>query len=567
VIERRIGLLFACFLLLFCLALGRAAWLQGIQGGSLSADAQSQHTQTVTIPGQRGSILDRRGRELAVSEDAADVVATPYQVEHPSAAARRLAPLLHVSRSDIQRALSDRSSGFAYLARKVDLSSADQVRKLGIAGIATVPSSRRIYPEGKLAAQVIGSVGVDNQGLTGLEASDNDLLGAASGERAVTLDGLGKEIERNTVAGAQHGEDVKLSIDAQIQARTEEVLANVGATYQPKDATAIVMDPRNSQILAMADWPTFDPSDPGAASPQALQNMATGFTYEPGSTFKAFTVAGALQQHLVTPSSMFYLPTELQVADRTITDAEARGPETRTVAQILAQSSNIGAVKIGLELGAQRFYDWVRQFGFGAPTGIRFPGEEQGIIPDPSQACNKRSCPFSGSTMGNLPIGQGLSVTPIQMAAAYSAIADGGILRPPQLVLDQGDTRVPEPAGKRVISARTAAELRQMLEGVLAPGGTASEVSVPGYTLAGKTGTAQVAIPGGYSTTKFVASFVGFAPAANPRLLVAVVVNDPKGGNYYGGTVAAPAFGEIAKFALPYLEIPPDQTGTASAAP
>jgi cell division protein FtsI (penicillin-binding protein 3) len=169
--------------------------------------------------------------------------------------------------------------------------------------------------------------------------------------------------------------------------------------------------------------------------------------------------------------------------------------------------------------------------------------------------------------MGNLPIGQGLSVTPIQMAAAYSAIADGGILRPPQLVLDQGDNRVPEPAGKRVISARTAAELRQMLEGVLAPGGTASEVSVPGYTLAGKTGTAQVAIPGGYSTTKFVASFVGFAPAANPKLLVAVVVNDPKGGNYYGGTVAAPAFGEIAKFALPYLEIPPDQTGTASAAP
>ena len=556
-IERRIGLLFACFLLLFCLALGRAAWLQGIQGGSLSADAQSQHTQTVTIPGQRGSILDRRGRELAVSEDAADVVATPYQVAHPSAAARRLAPLLHVSRSDIQRALGDRSSGFAYLARKVDLSAAEQVRKLGIAGIATVPSTRRIYPEGKLAAQVIGSVGVDNQGLTGLEASDNDLLGAASGERTVTLDGLGKEIERNTVSGAQHGEDVKLSIDAQIQARTEEVLANVGATYQPKDATAIVMDPRNAQILAMADWPTFDPSDPGAASRQALQNMATGFTYEPGSTFKAFTVAGALQQHLVTPSTMFELPTELQVADRTITDAEARGPETRTVAQILAQSSNIGAVKIGLELGAQHFYDWVRQFGFGAPTGIQFPGEEQGIIPDPSQRCDKQSCPFSGSTMGNLPIGQGLSVTPIQMAAAYSAIADGGILRAPQLVLDQGDTRVPEPPGKRVISARTAADLRQMLEGVLAPGGTASEVSVPGYTLAGKTGTAQVAENGGYSETKFVASFIGFAPAQNPRLLVAVIVDQPQGTEYSGGAVAATAFGEIASFALPYLGIPP----------
>jgi cell division protein FtsI (penicillin-binding protein 3) len=567
VIERRIGLLFACFLLLFCIAIARAAWVQGVQGGTLSADAQSQHTQTVTIPGQRGPILDRKGRELAVSEDAADVIATPYQVKRPSAAARRLAPILHVSEKSILRALADRSSGFAYLAREVDLKAADQVRKLNITGITTLPSTRRIYPEGKLAAQVIGTVGVDNQGLTGLEAADNDLLGAAGGERAVTVDGLGKEIERNTITDAQHGEDLKLTIDAEVQARTEQVLAGLGQAYQPKEATAIVMNPRNSQVLAMADWPTVDPSDPAAANPRELQNMATSFTYEPGSTFKAFTVAGALQQHLVTPSTSLYLPTQLQVADRTISDAEPRGPETLTVAQILAQSSNVGAVRIGLQLGAQRFYDWVRQFGFASPTGIQFPGEEQGIVPNPSSRCDKQSCPFSGSTMGNLPIGQGLAVTPIQMATAYSAIADGGILRPPQLVLDRGGAPASEPPGRRVISARTAAELRQMLEGVLAPGGTASEVRVPGYTLAGKTGTSQVAVNGGYSTSQYIASFVGFAPAANPRLLVAVVVDDPKGGNYYGGTVAAPAFGEIAKFALPYLEIPPDQTGAASAAP
>jgi cell division protein FtsI/penicillin-binding protein 2 len=563
VIERRIGLLFACFLLLLCLAIGRAAWVQGVQGGTLGADAQSQHTQTVSIPGQRGRILDRKGRELAVSEDAA----TPYQVKHPSAVARRLAPLLHVSRTDLDHSLGDRSSGFAYLAREVDLATAEQVRKLNITGISTVPSTRRIYPEGKLATQVIGTVGIDNQGLTGLEAADNDLLGAASGERAVTVDGLGKEIERNTISSAQHGQDLKLTIDSEIQARTEEVLANLGATYQPKGATAIVMNPQNSQILAMANWPAVDPNDPGAAKPSELQNMATGFTYEPGSTFKAFTVAGALQQHLVTPSTPFYLPIELQVADRTITDAESRGAETLTVAQILAQSSNVGAVKIGLELGAQRFYDWVTKFGFGSPTGVQFPGEEQGIIPNPEARCDKQSCPFSGSTMGNLPIGQGLSVTPMQMAAGYSAIADGGILRPPQLVLDQGGDPVSEPPGTRVISARTAAELRQMLEGVLAPGGTASEVSVPGYTLAGKTGTAQVAVNGVYSDSRFIASFVGFAPASNPRLLVAVVVNEPQGGNYYGGTVAAPAFGEIAKFALPYLEIPPDQHGASTTAP
>jgi cell division protein FtsI (penicillin-binding protein 3) len=556
-IERRVGLLFACFLLLFCIAIGRAAWVQGVQGARLGADAQSQHIQTVTIPGQRGRILDRRGRELAVSEDAADVIATPYQVKDPAHAARRLASLLPVSEAKLLRSLADGSSGFAYLARHVDLPTADRVRKLKLAGIGSVPSSRRVYPEGMLAAQVIGTVGVDDQGLTGLEAADEDLLAGANGERQVVLDGLGKEIERDTVDGAQQGEDLRLTIDAGIQARTDEVLATLARTYQPKGATAIVMDPRDGEILAMADWPSFDPSDPSSASPDALRDMATGFTYEPGSTFKAFTVAGALSERLVTPSTVFDLPIELQVADRTISDAEERGAESLTVAQILAQSSNVGAVKIGIELGAERFYRWVRRFGFGDPTGIDFPGEERGIVPTPSE--------FSGSTIGNVPIGQGLSVTPIQMAAAYSAIANGGILRTPRLVLEEGDSRVTPPRGHRVISKQTSAQLRQMLEGVLAPGGTASEVSVPGYTLAGKTGTAQVAVDGGYSETHFVASFVGFAPARNPQLLVAVVVDEPQG-NYYGGVVAAPAFGEIAKFALPYLEIQPDQAGAAASA-
>jgi cell division protein FtsI (penicillin-binding protein 3) len=549
-IERRIGLLFACFLLLLVVVIGRAAWVQGVQGGVLSADAQSQQTQTVTIPGRRGRILDRNRRELAVSEDAADVIATPYQVKDPAQAARRLGPVLHVPEAEILRALADRSSGFAYLARQVGLPTADRVRKLKLPGVATVPSSRRVYPEGKLAAPLIGAVGFDAQGLTGLEAADDDLLGGANGERQVVFDGLGKEIERDTLSGAQQGEDLRLTIDAGIQARTEEVLASLAQTYQPRRATAIVMDPRNAEVLAMADWPSFDPSDPSSASPEALRSMATGFTYEPGSTFKAFTVAGALSERLVTPDTLFYLPVEIQVADRKISDAEERGPESRTVAQILAQSSNVGAVRIGLELGAERFYHWVRRFGFGDPTGIDFPGEEQGIVPTLSE--------FSGSTIGNLPIGQGLSVTPIQMAAAYSAIANGGILRPPRLILDEGDTPTPEPDGHRVISKQTAAQLTQMLEGVLAPGGTASEVSVPGYTLAGKTGTAEVAVDGGYSDSQYVASFVGFAPAQDPQLLVAVVVDEPQG-SYYGGVVAAPAFGEIARFALPYLEIPPDQ--------
>ena len=549
-IERRIGLLFALFVVALGMIVARAAWLQGVQGGDLRADAQSQQTETVEVPGPRGRILDRNGTELAGSEDAATIFATPYQVKDPERTAQKLAGALDVDADDILSALADRDSGFAYIARKVDLPTADRIKRMDLPGIASLPDTRRIYPQGELASQVVGSVGVDNQGLTGLEASQDDTLAGTDGERQIVRDALGKELERNTVEAPETGSDVRLSIDAQLQGQTEEVLSNLAATYHPKGATAIVMDPRDSEVLALANYPAADPSDPGSATPAELANRATGFNYEPGSTFKAFTVAGALQDSVVTPSTTFDLAPSIQVADRVIEESHERGPVTLSVADILAQSSNVGAVTIGLKLneeeGFDRFDHWVRQFGFGAPTGIDFPGEEAGIVPAPDQ--------YSGSTMGNLPIGQGLSVTPMQMAAAYSAIADGGILRPPRVILDSGGEPVDEPAGERVISAANAAKLRKMLEGVLAPGGTASEVSVPGYTLAGKTGTAQKVIDGEYSESQFVASFVGFAPAEDPQLLVAVVVDEPQG-DYYGGTVAAPAFGEIAKFALPYLGI------------
>jgi cell division protein FtsI (penicillin-binding protein 3) len=551
-IDRRIGLLFASFLLLLGLAVARAGWVQGVQGAGLSADAQSQQMETVPVPGLRGAILDRKGRELAVSEDAVDVVATPYQVKDPERMAERLAPILNASEEDILKALSSGSEGFAYLAREVDLSAAGRIRKLNLPGISTVPASRRVYPEGQLAGQLIGTVGVDGQGLSGLEGGDDAILAGTNGEQRIVLDGLGDAIERDTVVPASDGQNIRLTIDADIQAHTEEVLAGVAETYQPVGATAIVMNPQNGQVLAMANWPTVDPSDPTQVDPDDLGNMATGFTYEPGSTFKAFTVSSALMEKLVTPTTMFNLPVELQVADREVTDSHARGPVSLAVADILAQSSNVGAAMIGLEVGGERFYKWIRRFGFGDPTGIDFPGEERGIVPTPSE--------FSGSTMGNLPIGQGLSVTPMQMAAGYAAIANGGVLRPPQLILEEGGEHVPRPRGHRVISSKTAAQVKTMLEGVLAPGGTASEVSVPGYTLAGKTGTAEVAEDGGYSETKFVASFVGFAPAADPKLLVTIVVNQPQG-DIYGGTVAAPAFGEIAKFALPHLRIPSDEPG------
>jgi len=327
------------------------------------------------------------------------------------------------------------------------------------------------------------------------------------------------------------------------------VLAGVGRTYQPKGATAIVMDPRTGDLLAMANWPRVDNNDVGGAPDYARQNRAVGFNYEPGSTFKAFTVAAALEEKEVTPTSSYTLPPTIEVADRTIEESHARGTATMSVAEILAHSSNVGAVTIGLGMGSELYSRWINRFGFGRATGIEFPGEEQGLVPELEE--------YSGSTMGNLPLGQGLSVTPVQMMAAYAAIANGGVLREPRLVERINGEEVETDEGERVIRPEVAAEVREMLEGVLAPGGTASEVSVPGYTLSGKTGTAEIAEDGGYSETRFVASFMGFAPSSNPRLLVGVVVDQPQG-DYYGGSVAAPAFGEIASFALPYLGVPPE---------
>ena len=547
-IERRVGLLFAGFLLCFLIVIGRAFWLQGVQGGALASEAISQQTETVTVPGLRGSLLDRSGNELAASEDAATIFATPYQVKNPPRTADKLAQILDLKPADVLKSLTA-ESGFSYVAHKVSLEQAGRIERLEMEGIGQLPDSRRTYPQGEMAGQVVGAVGSENQGLTGLEAGEESVLSGSDGEQRIVKDALGDPIRLETASEASDGENIQLTLDPLIQKETERVLAGVGETYAPKGATAIVMDPRSSKILAMANWPPVDPNDLSSASNEDLVNKATGFTYEPGSTFKAFTVSAALQEKLVTPTSSFVLPPSIQVADRTIEDAEARPTETMSVAEILAHSSNVGAVTIGLEVGAEKFSKWIDRFGFGRPTGVQFPAEEQGIVPELDE--------YSGSTMGNLPIGQGLAVTPMQMMAGYAAIADGGILKQPQLIERIGDEPVHEPRGHRVIDAGVAAQVREMLEGVLAAGGTASEVSVPGYSLAGKTGTAQVAENGTYSETKYVASFIGFAPAQDPKFLAAVIVDQPQG-DIYGGSVAAPAFGEIASYALPYLGVAPE---------
>ncbi len=433
-IERRIGLLFAGFLLCFLIVAGRAFWLQGVQGAKLASEAAYQQTEVVVVPGLRGSVLDRFGNPLAVSEEAKTIYATPYQVERPRQTAAKLASILDLEEDEVLESLTE-DSGFAYVAHKVDLPSAARVARLELAGIGELPDSRRTYPQGTLAAQTIGAVGDEAQGLTGLEKGKNPVLKGSDGERRVVNDALGEPIRLETVSEASDGEDLRLTLDPAIEEKTEEVLAEVGETYAPKGATAIVMEPRSSELLAIANWPPVDPTDLSSAEPEDLINRATGFTYEPGSTFKAFTVAAALEEGQVSPESYFTLPPTIQVADRVIEESHARGTATMSVAEILAHSSNVGAVTIGLGLGSEKFSRWINRFGFGSPTGMRFPAEEQGIVPALDE--------YSGSTMGNLPLGQGLAVTPMQMMAAYGAIANGGTLRQPRLVESIGDEALP----------------------------------------------------------------------------------------------------------------------------
>ncbi|HEV7494560.1 penicillin-binding protein 2 [Baekduia sp.] len=552
-VERRIGLLFAFFLCLILLAGMRSLQLGTLQGGKLARAATSQQVTEPIVPAHRGTIVDRHGTELAVSQAADDVTATPYLVTDAAKAATQLAPLLGVDENVVLKQLSRRDTGFVYLGHHVPGDAADKIRALKIPGIDFTPGQRRTYPREFLASQVLGGVNMAGKGYAGVEYSLDSKLHGTDGQRRIVRDGVGEDVQVRDIKRAQPGDEVELSLDANIQDDVESVLGGIGKTYRPKGATAIVTNPKTGEILALANWPQINANDPSAAPDYARQNRAVGITYEPGSTFKAITVAGALEDHKVTPDTSFNLPPQIVVADRTIKNAEDRGWATMTTSDILAQSDNVGAITIGQLLGKQRFDYYVRKFGFGKLTGTDLPGEEQGIVP---QLKN-----YSGSSMGNLPIGQGEAVTPMQIAQFYGAIANGGVLRTPHLVRRIDGRMQAEPAARRIMSASTAASLRTMLEGVLAPGGTASEVKpIPGYTLAGKTGTANKIDPvtHEYSQSAYVASFVGFAPARNPKLLISIMVDEPKGG-IYGGQVAAPAFGKIASFALQYQKIPPSK--------
>ena len=550
-IERRIGLVFAGFLVLLGIAAGKATWLGIVRADTLKHAAAGQQEAQVTVPARRGAITDRKGIELAVSQPATTVAATPYLIKNPLRVAARLAPLLDQPEDEILRKLARRDTGFVYLARRLPAGRARSAQKLKVEGLEFIPEHRRTYPRNWMASQLLGAVGTDGDGLAGLEYSLDRLLRGRDGERRLVKDALGEAIELRETRRTEPGKRVTLTLDAAIQDKAEEVLSELGREWKPRGATAIVMDPRNGALLALANWPRVNANDPGDAPDFARQNRAVAATYEPGSTFKAFTVAGALEDRKVTPETKFSLPPTIRLYDREIGESHPRGPVTLSTREILEQSSNVGAIKIGLVQGAKRFDHWVRRFGFGKPTGVDLPGEEAGIVLPLAK--------YSGSSMGNLPIGQGLAVTAMQMASAYAAIANGGVLRPAHIVELVNGRPHPEPTGRRVISASTSASLRRMLEGVLGPGGTATGAAIKGYELAGKTGTAQKPDPvtGGYSETKYVASFVGFAPARRPKLLVTVMVDEPLG-EIYGGLIAAPAFKQITSFALNYLGIPPE---------
>jgi cell division protein FtsI/penicillin-binding protein 2 len=548
VIDRRIGILFVAFAFLLVVAFARALYLGSFRAEALQHVAAAQQVTTVTIPAPRGTITDRTDVDLAVSEAADDVAADPYLIKSPQSVAQRIAPLLGKPLATVLEEVTKPHRGFVYLAHLLPDSRAAEIERLRLPGITLIPQTKRVYPRTWAASQVLGSVGWGDRGLSGLEYLYNGQLRGSDGVRKIVSDAIGQPISVDQLRQTEPGKAIRLTIDAALQDQVEQVLAGVGAQYSPQGATAIVADPRTGAILALANWPRVNANDPGSAPLKAWEDQAVGFSYEPGSTFKAITVAGALQEHLVTPSTQFDIPPVLRVYDRQIHDAELHGYETLSVAEILKVSSNIGADLIGGRLGATRFDYWVHRFGFGSISGVDLPGEQQGIV--------LHSWQYSGTSMANLPFGQGEEVTPMQMIQAYDAIANGGILRAPRIVASIGGKPVARPRGKRILSPVVAAELRDMLRGVLADGGTASGAAISGYDMAGKTGTASIVVNGQYSDTKYVASFIGMVPTNNPRLVVAVVVDQPQG-SIYGGSVAAPAFQKIVGWAVPYFGISP----------
>jgi cell division protein FtsI (penicillin-binding protein 3) len=547
VVNSRIRLLLLAILIAFGVLFGRATWIATVRASSLSSFAQAQTKATVVLPAGRGTIFDAMGTPLALGEQATTVYVDPHEITRPRAEANTAARVLGLKPKAVLNALKTPDTHFVYVARKASPKLASALARRKLPGFHFYGEERRSYPQGALASQALGYAGVDNKGLSGLELELDPQLTGTPGSQTVVRDPIGRPIAIQSVKPAREGKAAFLTLDHTIQANAEQVLRATVAQWHAKSATAIVLDPTTGGVLALAMQPGYNANQVATKGLQG--DAAVSDVFEPGSVFKVVTIAGALSEGVVTPQTRFTLPYSIQVADRVIHDAEARGTETMTVSQILQRSSNVGTVTIArTKLGETRLKQWIKQFGFGTRTGIDVPGESAGLLPSY----------WSGSTIGNVPIGQGVSVTAIQLASVYGAIANRGVWKQPHLVDHVQGEKPAAVRTRRILSPGVDRTLLTMLKGVVSDTGTGVAASVPGYTVAGKTGTAQKPSPtGGYAPGKYVATFVGMVPASNPRLVVLVSVDEPRLA-IFGGVVAAPAFSQIAAFDLQYLEVPPD---------
>lgn len=555
--SRKRALIVACFLGVWMLVIGvRLIYLQTTQHQWLTSRARTQQQDVVETSPIRGLVLDRHGNELARSIDTESFWAVPREIKNVEEVAAKLAPLVEVDADTLIARLKDAQSAnrkFAWIARKLDDERAEKIRALKLEGVYMLKEPKRHYPNGALAAHVLGFVGLDEVGLAGIERAFDKQIRGDGGKVTIDMDAHGRPFG-SVEAPAQRGETVKLTIDRLVQYKTEQALVAAVERSHAKSGTAIVLDPHTGEILALANAPTFDPNDPHAATELERVNEALQNIYEPGSTFKIIAYSAAIEKGLAKPEDRIDCQMGgITVAGRLIHDHHAFGSLTLTEA--LAKSSNVAAIKLGLRVGNDSMFDYMTRFGFGCKTGVELPGETDGIL----RKVNR----WQPSSIGSLAIGQEVGVTPLQMAAAFGTLANDGLRLSPHLVREvrSADGRIlysAAPEERRVVSPQTAQALRGMLEQVTL-NGTAKMAQLDGYTAAGKTGTAQKIDPKtrAYSSTKFIGSFVGFAPVENPAVVIIVVIDEPVGG-YHGGEVAAPVFREIAEQVLPALGVRPD---------
>ncbi|HEX9860318.1 MAG TPA: penicillin-binding protein 2 [Nitrospirota bacterium] len=536
----------------------RLVYLQVVMHGELSAAARRQHNKVVDIPARRGSVLDREGRELAVSLDSKSLYGIPSRVEDPDRVARKLAPIIGMPVRAVARKLTGEKS-FVWLSRQ---SAPDVPTRVAEAGgfdgmIGWIDDSRRYYPDRELAAHVIGFTGMDNEGLEGIEAMYQREVGGSPGKAVTKKDGRGREVfeAKGSFVQPERGSDVVLTLDEKIQYIVEKELDRLMREYRPVSASAIVMDPRTGEVLAMANRPAYNPNSWRDYPQPSWRNRAVADIYEPGSTFKIVTAAAAIEEHVISPGDRIYCGEgKIEVGGRVIHDAHKLDGSIK-FSEVIQKSSNVGTIKVALMLGQKKLHDYACRFGFGVRTGVDLPGEAGGMLRDEAG--------WSGVSIASIAIGQEVGVTPLQMLCAMNAIANDGVRMTPYAVSAvigpdgvRKDVR-PRSKGERVVSGMTASKLKDILCTVVEEGGTAVEANVKGYKVAGKTGTAQKYDPAirRYSRDKYASSFVGFVPADDPKISVIVVVNEPKG-EIYGGLVAAPAFRAIAEQTMSYMRVP-----------